>query len=61
LFGSQGLVVPVLLFVQAVGMDTWHHERNPEGSTVEMHGNIRSADTLQHPPACSPLPASHPA
>jgi hypothetical protein len=24
-------------------MDTWHHENNPEGSTVEMHGNIRSA------------------
>lgn len=23
-------------------MDTWHHEHNPEGSTVEMHGNIRS-------------------
>ncbi|GLI64199.1 hypothetical protein VaNZ11_007381 [Volvox africanus] len=26
---------------EVVGMDTWHHERNPQGSTVEMHGNIR--------------------
>jgi hypothetical protein len=26
---------------QVVGMDTWHHENNPEGATVEMHGNIR--------------------
>jgi NAD-dependent SIR2 family protein deacetylase len=24
----------------AVGMDTWHHETNPDGTTVEMHGNI---------------------
>lgn len=22
-------------------MDTWHHEKNPNGITVEMHGNIR--------------------
>lgn len=26
---------------QVVGMDVWHWEFNPEGSTVEMHGNIR--------------------
>ncbi|EFJ51650.1 hypothetical protein VOLCADRAFT_116301 [Volvox carteri f. nagariensis] len=26
---------------EVVGMDTWHHERNAQGSTVEMHGNIR--------------------
>lgn len=26
---------------EAVGMSTWHHERHPEGLTVEMHGNIR--------------------
>ena len=25
-----------------VGIDTWHHENNPQGKTVEMHGNIRS-------------------
>ncbi|WIA33871.1 hypothetical protein OEZ86_006973 [Tetradesmus obliquus] len=25
---------------EVVGMDTWHHEKNPEGITVEMHGNI---------------------
>lgn len=25
---------------EAAGMDTWHHEENPEGITVEMHGNI---------------------
>ena len=24
-----------------VGMATWHHERNPGGVTVEMHGNVR--------------------
>jgi hypothetical protein len=24
-------------------MDTWHHEKNPNGITVEMHGNIRCA------------------
>lgn len=24
-----------------VGMDTWHEELNPQGVTVEMHGNIR--------------------
>jgi hypothetical protein len=24
-------------------MDTWHHEKNPNGITVEMHGNIRWA------------------
>ena len=24
-----------------VGIDTWHHEHNPQGVTVEMHGNIR--------------------
>jgi NAD-dependent SIR2 family protein deacetylase len=28
---------------RVVGMDTWHHEHNPEGITVEMHGNIRCA------------------
>lgn len=22
-------------------MDTWHHERNTSGVTVEMHGNVR--------------------
>ncbi len=27
--------------MQIVGLDTWHHEDNPNGSTVEMHGNIR--------------------
>ena len=26
---------------EVVGMDTWHHEKNPNGITVEMHGNIR--------------------
>lgn len=26
---------------EAVGMGTWHHEKNPDGITVEMHGNIR--------------------
>lgn len=26
---------------EVVGMDTWHHERNPGGVTVEMHGDIR--------------------
>lgn len=26
---------------EVVGMDSWHHEFNPEGITVEMHGNIR--------------------
>jgi len=26
-----------------VGMDTWHWTRNPEGLTVEMHGNIGRA------------------
>lgn len=26
---------------EVVGMDTWHHEANPGGVTVEMHGNIR--------------------
>ncbi len=26
---------------EVVGLDTWHHERNPGGCTVEMHGNIR--------------------
>lgn len=26
---------------EVVGMDTWHHEHNPSGVTVEMHGNIR--------------------
>lgn len=26
---------------EVVGLDTWHHERNPNGVTVEMHGNIR--------------------
>lgn len=26
---------------EVVGMDTWHHENNPSGVTVEMHGNIR--------------------
>lgn len=26
---------------EQVGMDTWHHERNPGGVTVEMHGNVR--------------------
>ncbi|GAX79029.1 hypothetical protein CEUSTIGMA_g6469.t1 [Chlamydomonas eustigma] len=26
---------------EVVGMDTWHHEQNPHGITVEMHGNIR--------------------
>eukprot|EP00882_Tetradesmus_deserticola_P012542 GHRQ01013295.1.p1 GENE.GHRQ01013295.1~~GHRQ01013295.1.p1 ORF type:complete len:274 (+),score=102.11 GHRQ01013295.1:252-1073(+) len=25
---------------EVVGMDTWHHEKNPNGITVEMHGNI---------------------
>lgn len=29
------------MLLQVVGMDTWHHEKNPEGITVEMHGNIR--------------------
>lgn len=28
---------------EVVGMDTWHHEHNPTGVTVEMHGNIRWA------------------
>jgi NAD-dependent SIR2 family protein deacetylase len=26
---------------EVVGMDTWHPEFNPQGITVEMHGNIR--------------------
>jgi NAD-dependent SIR2 family protein deacetylase len=26
---------------EVVGMDSWHHEFNPAGITVEMHGNIR--------------------
>jgi hypothetical protein len=52
----SGLVAPVLLLVQAVGMDTWHHEHNPEGSTVEMHGNIRSAHHAQYAASCSSLP-----
>lgn len=26
---------------EQVGMDTWHHERNTSGVTVEMHGNVR--------------------
>lgn len=26
-----------------VGLDTWHWEFNPEGATVEMHGNIGCA------------------
>ena len=25
---------------ERVGMDTWHPDHNPQGSTVEMHGNI---------------------
>eukprot|EP00887_Chlorella_sp_A99_P007258 scaffold2.g7258.t1 len=29
------------IYSEAVGMDTWHHERNPGGVTVEMHGNVR--------------------
>jgi hypothetical protein len=28
---------------EAVGISTWHHAHNPEGVTVEMHGNIRLA------------------
>jgi hypothetical protein len=28
---------------EVVGMDTWHHQNNPGGVTVEMHGNIRCA------------------
>jgi hypothetical protein len=39
------LVLPLLL-AQVVGMDTWHHEHNPEGITVEMHGNIRCGCVL---------------
>ena len=27
---------------ERVGMDTWHPESNPGGSTVEMHGNVHS-------------------
>lgn len=38
---SEQVCCIVFLCLQAVGMDTWHHEHNPEGSTVEMHGNIR--------------------
>lgn len=26
---------------EAVGMDTWHPDDNPDGCTVEMHGNVR--------------------
>lgn len=32
---------------EVVGMDTWHHERNPSGITVEMHGNIRCVICMQ--------------
>jgi NAD-dependent SIR2 family protein deacetylase len=26
---------------EVVGLDTWHAEQQPAGSTVELHGNIR--------------------
>jgi hypothetical protein len=32
-----------MFICQVVGMDTWHHDKNPNGITVEMHGNIRWA------------------
>jgi hypothetical protein len=34
-------------WLQVVGMDTWHHEKNPDGITVEMHGNIRCGQQHQ--------------
>lgn len=42
-FACAAAVLRPWLCMQVVGMDTWHNENNPEGITVEMHGNIRSA------------------
>lgn len=42
---------------EVVGMGTWHHEANPQGVTVEMHGNIRWAVGQEAGGAWGQLPA----